>query len=69
MKTLSPLLYLHDHFVDLSELVVGLMTKCNFKGEYIVNEDIPKDVEYISDKAKKEFAKKLDECKQFRNEN
>lgn len=45
-NSLGPLLYMHNHFIELTQLAAGYMTKCNFKGEFIISEIIPTNMIY-----------------------
>lgn len=39
--TLGPIRYIHEHFIKFAAIAIGFMTKCNFKGEFLVSEEIP----------------------------
>lgn len=68
INTLGPLLYLHNHFIEFSQLVVGYVGKCNLKGEFIVSEVIPSKMLKRIKKEKKELYINLEKCRDFRNE-
>lgn len=54
MSTLRPMLYFHLNFVKLANLVSGFMTKCTFKGDFLIDADVPKEVQFpYSDEYKK----------------
>lgn len=48
--------------------MAGFMTKCNAKGEYFISEDIPSHINYHYSDAHVERVKKLNNCREFRNE-
>lgn len=64
-STLTPLLYFHNHFVKVANLISRYLTSCTFKGEYVVDTIIPKNVIFKLDKKN---IKDLDLCRKYRNE-
>lgn len=64
-NTLSPLLYFHNHFVKVGNLVSKYLSSCTFKGEYVVDSLVPKNVVF---KLNKKDVKDLDLCRKYRNE-
>lgn len=32
---------MHSHFVKLTTLSLGFLTKCNAKGEFLISENVP----------------------------
>lgn len=67
-NTLGPLRYIHEHFVKFANLSIGFMTKCNAKGEFLVNEQVPAKALFNQSEEYLLMIKKHEECKENRNE-
>lgn len=67
-NTLPSVKYIHDHFVKLSTLVIGFITKCNYKGEFIVSEQVPQESIFQVTPDYLKMLKLHDECRDNRNE-
>ena len=65
-SNLTPLLYFHNHFVKVSNIVSRFLTNCTFKGDYVVDNIIPKNVLFKFDPV---VNKNLDSCRRYRNDN
>jgi len=62
--TLSPMLYFHVHINKYINMVTKFMTSCDFRGEYELDQVMPKEFLFVSDEKVK---KSLNECKLYRN--
>jgi hypothetical protein len=68
IDTLTPLLFFHQHFPKLANIVSMYLTSCTFKGDYIRDSLVPQKVVFKK-LLKKEILlnKKLDLCRSYRN--
>ena len=62
-ETLPALRYIHDHFIKFTELSLGFLTKCNLKGEFLVDEEVPEKGIFNEIQEYLDMIEKHEECK------